>query len=189
MRLYARPEGRVLRSQPRGQLRNGVFGRRNFERSGCVFAFHARTLATAAARLTAHSWCFRIEMREDEIVKMAIEIAGWIAAVLILAAYGLLSAGKLTGKSVSYQVMNIVGAIGFVINTVTTAPSRQRCSTSSGWASVSGAREDPDESRARMNRLRYSRSAAVRGDAVVAAPFRMVPTSCAPPTAPGSRDG
>ena len=48
---------------------------------------------------------------------MAVEIAGWIAAVLILTAYGLLSAGKLTGKSVSYQVMNIVGAIGFVINT------------------------------------------------------------------------
>jgi predicted tellurium resistance membrane protein TerC len=50
-------------------------------------------------------------------VKVAVEIAGWIAAVLILTAYGLLSAGKLTGKSVSYQLMNIVGAIGFVINT------------------------------------------------------------------------
>ena len=50
-------------------------------------------------------------------MKLAIEIAGWIAAVLILTAYGLLSAGKLTGKSVAYQVMNIVGAIGFVINT------------------------------------------------------------------------
>ena len=50
-------------------------------------------------------------------MKMAIEVAGWIAAVLILTAYGLLSAGKLTGKSVSYQLMNIVGAIGFVINT------------------------------------------------------------------------
>ena len=51
------------------------------------------------------------------MVKIAIEVAGWIAAVLILTAYGLLSAGKLTGKSVAYQVMNIVGAIGFVINT------------------------------------------------------------------------
>ena len=50
-------------------------------------------------------------------MKMLIEIAGWIAAVLILTAYGLLSAGKLTGKSVAYQMMNIVGAIGFVINT------------------------------------------------------------------------
>ena len=50
-------------------------------------------------------------------MKIAVEVAGWIAAVLILTAYGLLSAGKVTGKSVSYQVMNIVGAIGFVINT------------------------------------------------------------------------
>jgi hypothetical protein len=50
-------------------------------------------------------------------VKLLVEIAGWIAAVLILTAYGMLSAGKLTGKSVAYQVMNIVGAIGFVINT------------------------------------------------------------------------
>ena len=50
-------------------------------------------------------------------MKLLVEIAGWIAAVLILTAYGLLSAGKLTGKSVSYQLMNIVGAIGFVINT------------------------------------------------------------------------
>ena len=50
-------------------------------------------------------------------MKLVVEIAGWIAAVLILTAYALLSAGKLTGKSVAYQVMNIVGAIGFVINT------------------------------------------------------------------------
>ena len=50
-------------------------------------------------------------------MKIAVEIAGWIAAVLILTAYALLSAGKLTGKSVSYQLMNIVGAMGFVINT------------------------------------------------------------------------
>jgi len=71
-------------------------------------------------------------------VKMLIEIAGWIAAVLILTAYGLLSAGKLTGKSVAYQVMNIVGAIGFVINTGYNGAYRPRCSTSSGWASVRG---------------------------------------------------
>ncbi|MEJ1965741.1 MAG: hypothetical protein WDO56_31040 [Gammaproteobacteria bacterium] len=50
-------------------------------------------------------------------MKIAIEVVGWIAAVLILTAYGLLSAGKMTGKSVSYQVMNIVGAAGFVVNT------------------------------------------------------------------------
>ncbi|HET9814040.1 MAG TPA: hypothetical protein VFP57_10360, partial [Sphingomicrobium sp.] len=31
-------------------------------------------------------------------------------------AYGLLSAGRLTGQSLSYQLMNVVGAAGFVIN-------------------------------------------------------------------------
>jgi hypothetical protein len=50
-------------------------------------------------------------------VKIAIEIAGWIAAVLILLAYALLTAGKMDAKSVWYQVMNVVGATGFVVNT------------------------------------------------------------------------
>ena len=36
--------------------------------------------------------------------------------MLILLAYLLLSAGKLTGQSLAYQVMNVVGAAGFVIN-------------------------------------------------------------------------
>ncbi|MEO7241206.1 MAG: hypothetical protein ABIW16_07385 [Sphingomicrobium sp.] len=44
------------------------------------------------------------------------EIVGWIGAVLILAGYGLLTAGKVTAKSVSYQVMNVVGALGFIAN-------------------------------------------------------------------------
>ena len=45
-----------------------------------------------------------------------IEIVGWIAAVLILAAYGLLSAGRLTAQSPAYQWMNVAGAIGFIAN-------------------------------------------------------------------------
>ena len=49
-------------------------------------------------------------------MKWAIEIIGWISATIILLAYGLLSAGKLSGKSVIYQVMNVVGALGFVLN-------------------------------------------------------------------------
>ena len=36
--------------------------------------------------------------------------------MLILTAYLLLSAGRLTGQSLSYQLMNVVGAAGFVIN-------------------------------------------------------------------------
>ncbi|HET7281248.1 MAG TPA: hypothetical protein VFI67_02900 [Sphingomicrobium sp.] len=43
-------------------------------------------------------------------------MAGWTGALLILLAYLLLSAGKLTGQSLVYQGMNVVGAAGFVIN-------------------------------------------------------------------------
>ncbi|MEO7635796.1 MAG: hypothetical protein ABIS38_09165 [Sphingomicrobium sp.] len=45
-----------------------------------------------------------------------VEIAGWIGALLILAAYALLTAGRVTGKSLSYQAMNVVGAAGFIVN-------------------------------------------------------------------------
>jgi hypothetical protein len=47
---------------------------------------------------------------------LLIEIIGWIGAGLILAAYLLLSIGKLPAKSVAYQGMNLVGAIAFVVN-------------------------------------------------------------------------
>jgi hypothetical protein len=49
-------------------------------------------------------------------VQIAVEAAGWGGAVLILFAYLLLSAGKLTGQSLVYQAMNVVGAAGFTIN-------------------------------------------------------------------------
>ena len=49
-------------------------------------------------------------------LQIAIEVAGWAGAVLILLAYLLLSAGRLTGQSLAYQGMNVVGAAGFVIN-------------------------------------------------------------------------
>jgi hypothetical protein len=45
-----------------------------------------------------------------------VSIAGWTAAVLILGAYGLLSFGKIEARSWIYQLMNIVGAAGFIIN-------------------------------------------------------------------------
>ncbi|WP_284274624.1 CBU_0592 family membrane protein [Sphingomonas astaxanthinifaciens] len=44
------------------------------------------------------------------------DVAGWAAALLILGGYALLTAGKLTARSPAYQWMNVLGAIGFVIN-------------------------------------------------------------------------
>ena len=49
-------------------------------------------------------------------IELAVEIVGWAGAALILLAYLLLSAGRLTGQSLAYQAMNVVGAAGFVIN-------------------------------------------------------------------------
>ena len=44
------------------------------------------------------------------------EFVGWIGGALILAGYFLLSAGKVTAKSPSYQWLNVVGAAGFIAN-------------------------------------------------------------------------
>ena len=49
-------------------------------------------------------------------VELAVEVAGWAGAVLILVAYLLLSAHKLNGHSLIYQLMNVVAAAGIMIN-------------------------------------------------------------------------
>ena len=49
-------------------------------------------------------------------VEIAVEVVGWGGAVLILLAYLLLSSERLTGQSLVYQGMNVVGAAGFVVN-------------------------------------------------------------------------
>lgn len=59
-------------------------------------------------------------------LKTFVAIAGWGAALLILGAYCLLSFGKLQPRSWVYQLMNIVGAAGFIIN----------CSYNNAWPSV-----------------------------------------------------
>ena len=49
-------------------------------------------------------------------VEIAVEAAGWIGAALILGAYVLVTAGKVTGQSALFQWMNVAGALGFIIN-------------------------------------------------------------------------
>jgi hypothetical protein len=50
------------------------------------------------------------------LVELAIEAIGWAAALLILAAYALLTAGKLKADDRAYQWMNVLGAAGFILN-------------------------------------------------------------------------
>ena len=49
-------------------------------------------------------------------VELLIAIVGWVGAVLILAAYFLLTAERLTARDPAYQWMNVVGAAGFIGN-------------------------------------------------------------------------
>lgn len=49
-------------------------------------------------------------------MKTTIEVIGWGGAILILGAYALLSAGRIRSESLTYHLMNIVGAAGFVVN-------------------------------------------------------------------------
>ena len=49
-------------------------------------------------------------------IELAVEIVGWAGALLILGGYALLTAGKLTGNSLAYQLMNVAGAAGFIVN-------------------------------------------------------------------------
>lgn len=46
-----------------------------------------------------------------------VDIVGWAGAALVLAAYGLVSTRRLDGESVAYQLLNVVGAVGMLINT------------------------------------------------------------------------
>ena len=47
---------------------------------------------------------------------IVIAVIGWCAAALILASYILLSLGKLAARGRAYQWMNVIGAVGFVVN-------------------------------------------------------------------------
>jgi hypothetical protein len=59
-------------------------------------------------------------------LKTFIDLSGWVAALLILGSYALLSLGKIGSRSRVYQWMNIIGALGFIIN----------CTWNGAWPSV-----------------------------------------------------
>ena len=49
-------------------------------------------------------------------IDIAVEVVGWAGALLILAAYVLVTMGRLTGASPAFQWMNLFGAAGFIVN-------------------------------------------------------------------------
>jgi hypothetical protein len=49
---------------------------------------------------------------------LAINILGWLGVAALLLAYGLISAGKVKGDSVPYQVMNLGGSACVLLNSL-----------------------------------------------------------------------
>ena len=49
-------------------------------------------------------------------MKYAIELIGWVAAAMMLAAYVLLTMGKLSPRSNAYHWLNVLSGAGFIIN-------------------------------------------------------------------------
>lgn len=47
---------------------------------------------------------------------IVIEIIGWSGSLTILLGYILLSSGHISSRSLAYQLMNILGGVGMVIN-------------------------------------------------------------------------
>lgn len=50
------------------------------------------------------------------MVNSVIQIVGWVAAVLLLSAYVLLTMGKVTAGSKLYQWLNVLAGAGLIVN-------------------------------------------------------------------------
>ena len=48
-------------------------------------------------------------------MNLLIDIIGWSAMIMILAAYFLITQEKVTARSIFYQLLNLVGAVFFVV--------------------------------------------------------------------------
>jgi hypothetical protein len=51
-------------------------------------------------------------------MRLTIDLAGWLGAGVLLAAYGLVSFDKLRAETFRYQSLNAVGSLLLIVNTV-----------------------------------------------------------------------
>jgi len=49
-------------------------------------------------------------------MQLIVDICGWLGAILFLVAYALVSKQVIKGNSVTFQLLNLVGALLFIIN-------------------------------------------------------------------------
>ncbi len=51
-------------------------------------------------------------------LKTLIDIIGWTGAIVLLAAYASVSTRRMQGDAPAYQVMNLIGGVCLIVNTV-----------------------------------------------------------------------
>ncbi|WP_346109737.1 CBU_0592 family membrane protein [Nonomuraea maheshkhaliensis] len=47
---------------------------------------------------------------------LLLAVAGWLGAALLLAGYALVSSSRLSGDGTAYQLINLAGSLGLMIN-------------------------------------------------------------------------
>jgi hypothetical protein len=52
------------------------------------------------------------------MTRVLVDVAGWFGAASLLAAYALVSSGQLAGRGLGFQLLNLAGAIGLLVNGV-----------------------------------------------------------------------
>lgn len=45
-----------------------------------------------------------------------VDVVGWVGAAALLGAYALVSAGRIDGRGGGFQLLNLVGAVGLLVN-------------------------------------------------------------------------
>jgi len=50
------------------------------------------------------------------VTRLSVELAGWMGAGALLGAYVLVSSGRLAPRGALFQLLNLVGAAGLVVN-------------------------------------------------------------------------
>ena len=51
-----------------------------------------------------------------DVTVIAINVVGWIGMALLISAYGLVTAGRLKGPDLTFQLMNLVGGVSLMAN-------------------------------------------------------------------------
>ena len=49
---------------------------------------------------------------------LVVDVVGWIGAAALLSAYALVSNGRLDGRGLGFQALNLLGAFGLLVNGV-----------------------------------------------------------------------